>query len=448
MAEYEDLGPYRLVYAPSRPTPLQEVFLRLAAKEGFYGGAAGGGKSWGLLAAALQYADVPGYAAILFRRTFPELTQPGGLIPKSEEWLGGTNAIWNGNDHQWTFPSGATLTFGHMQHDKDRFNYKSGEYQFVGFDEVTSFTEVQYIYLRSRLRRLSSPQPNTQPTPDGWTVDRVPLRIRAASNPGGVGHEWARTRFVDKHTRHPGVAFLPARLSDNPYLDQDTYIENLMELSELDRRRLLEGDWEVAEAGGIFQRAWFGLLESTPSPGAFRNVRYWDLAGTEPSPANPDPDYTVGLRYLYDQTAKLGVVFDIARFRASSGTVEQAILRAAHEDGRATTIVIEQEPGSSGKAVVEHYQRLLDGYEVRGHRVTGDKATRARPVAAAAEQGRVQCVRAAWLPSFLAELEAFDYGEHDDQVDALSGAHEYVTSEKRVKLTVSVPQARIPTVQR
>jgi len=172
------LTPRMTKYIPHKPTPKQAAFLLLPVREAFYGGAAGGGKSDALLMAALQYVDMPGYSAILFRRTFSDLALPGALLERSTEWLKPTDAKWDDNKKTWHFPSGATLTFGYLEHENDKYRYQSSEFNFIGFDELTQFTESQYRYLFSRLRRLKGSE--------------VPLRMRAASNPGGEGHEWVR----------------------------------------------------------------------------------------------------------------------------------------------------------------------------------------------------------------------------------------------------------------
>jgi hypothetical protein len=168
-------------FIPIEPTEPQAVFLTLTCLEALYGGAAGGGKSVALLAAALQFVEVPEYSAILFRRTFADLSLPGALIPMSHSWLSGTDAVWDAQRHQWNFPSGATLAFGYIDTENDHYRYQGAEFQFIGFDELTQFREMQYRYMMSRLRR-----------PEGMTL---PLRVRAASNPGGIGHEWVRDRF-------------------------------------------------------------------------------------------------------------------------------------------------------------------------------------------------------------------------------------------------------------
>lgn len=232
-------------YIPHVPTPNQHAFLWLTCKEAFFGGAAGGGKSDALLMAALQYVDIPGYAAILFRKTYADLKLPGSLIPRSHEWLAQSDARWNDNDKQWVFPSGASLNFGYMQTDEDRYRYQSSEFQFVGYDEATHFSEMQYVYMVSRLRRPSTLGTN-------HPLAKVPLRLRAASNPGGRGHLWVKNRFILKKDppKDPTQrVFIPSKLTDNPHIDQETYMEGLMMMDEGQRAQLLEGDWDAREPG-------------------------------------------------------------------------------------------------------------------------------------------------------------------------------------------------------
>jgi Terminase large subunit, T4likevirus-type, N-terminal len=236
-------------YVPHTPHPRQHVFLTLNTREAFYGGAAGGGKSDALLMAALQYVDVPGYSALLVRRTYTELALPGAIMDRAIEWLAGTDARWNQQDKVFEFPSGASLAFGYLQHAADKFRYQSAEFQFVGFDEVSQFPEADYRYLFSRLRK-----------PTAGPLSGVPLRMRSASNPGGIGHHWVRSRFVRREQQEDDVAppeagervFVRARLADNPSLDQVSYEESLAELSSVYRRQLLDGDWDVREGGSCF----------------------------------------------------------------------------------------------------------------------------------------------------------------------------------------------------
>jgi predicted phage terminase large subunit-like protein len=395
-------------YWPHVPHIKQAAFLSLPHREALYGGAAGGGKSDAMLMAALQYVDVPGYAALLLRRTFPDLNQPGGLIPLSHEWLGGTDAKWNDQQHRWTFPSGATITFGYLQHENDKLRYQGAAYQFVGYDELTQFTQTQYRYLFSRLRKLEG--------------SPVPLRMRGASNPGGPGHEWVKDRFVTG--RSSNRVFIPARLSDNPSLDYDAYVGSLEELDHHTRRQLLEGDWDSRPPGDLFRAEWFNKIDRAPND-VVTWVRFWDLAATEPSDANPDPDWTVGLRMGRRRDGDF-IIENVKRFRSRPQGVDKQAKAQAERDGIGTTIWVEQEPGSSGKVVVDAWKRTLADRAVHGYRSTGKKWDRAGVVSSKAEHGQIQIVEGAWNAAFLDELEAFtqdDSHAHDDQVDALSGAY-------------------------
>jgi hypothetical protein len=214
-------------WCPHTPTDKQRAFLDLETFEAFYGGAAGGGKSDALLMECVRDADKPGYSALALRRAYTDLTLPGALMDRAAEWLRPTSAQYADRTKTWRFPSGAKLAFGYLELDKHLQRYKSAEFQCVVFDELTEFTEYQYRYMMSRIRR-----------PRG---SELRLRARGASNPGNVGHEWVFERFVQ--TADPDRPFIPARIPDNPHLDQEAYRRSLAELDETTRKQLELGLW-------------------------------------------------------------------------------------------------------------------------------------------------------------------------------------------------------------
>jgi predicted phage terminase large subunit-like protein len=408
-------------WSPQAPTDVQRRFLELDCREALYGGAAGGGKSSALLMGALQYVDVPGYAALLFRRTYADLALPGALMDRAEQWLRPTPAKWNANDRSWTFPSGATLTFGYLETEADKYRYQGAEAQFIGFDELTQFSETQYRYLFSRLRRLAT--------------STIPLRMRAATNPGGSGHAWVHQRFIVEGAAH-GRVFIPARLDDNPHLDREEYLASLSELDEVTRQQLELGSWDALAEGTKFKREWWTEYPGrivTDAPLRLDRVRYWDLASTEPRLKRgrmTDPDWTVGA--LLGRQAGLYYVLDLQRLRGTPLDVETRIKATAKADTRLVPVYIEQEPGSNADIAMDHYRRrVLDGYDFHAIRATGSKELRANPLSAAAQAGNLRIVRADWLTALLDELCAFPNGDHDDQVDAVSGAYTQLAARAR-----------------
>lgn len=256
-------------WCPHRPTPRQELFLSLTDLEAFYGGAVGGGKTDALLMAALQYVDYPGYTALLLMKSYADLAKPKALMDRAHEWLAGSGAEWKSQDKRWEFPNvagpSATLNFGYLATDLDKYQYRTSEYQMIGIDELTRFLEKTYTYLFSRLRRLV-------------TARDIPIRMRSASNPaqpGEPGMEWVEKRFIPEDfdplleaEREPRViekdgqeertgrtvtrCFVFARLEDNPYLDAEEYELSLSELDTVTFEQLRKGDWKIRHRGDIY----------------------------------------------------------------------------------------------------------------------------------------------------------------------------------------------------
>lgn len=322
---------------------------------------------------------------------------------------------WNGNDKRWTFASGATLTFGYLEGATDHYQYQGAEFQGIFFDELSQFEEFQFKYLFSRLRRKKGVN--------------IPLRVRAASNPGGIGHEWVKQRYIVEG-RSKNRPFIPAKLTDNPYIDQDEYILSLAELDYVTRKQLLEGDWDASYDGGLFKRQWFEVVDR-PSENTLLGAQYqrhWDLAASEPSADYPDPDYTTGC-LLAESRSGIIYVLDMQHDRLTAGGVEELVKQTAAIDGRHIPISIEEEGGAAGKSLIHHYMTtVLPGYAVEGHRPSGDKFTRAKPLSSQFEHGNIKIVRGPWNSDFINEMVWFPKGGHDDQVDAISGAYEGIVA--------------------
>lgn len=414
----------------------------------FFGGAAGGGKSDALLMAALQYVDVPHYNAILFRRTYADLTLPGALLDRARDWLEQTDAKWDDREHTWRFPRtrdcdlhgascpsewGGSLTFGYLQTDRTKFRYQSADFQFIGFDELTQFSQSMYLYLFTRLRKEAGL--------------RVPLRMRSASNPGGFGHDWVKQRFLVSAKEY-GAVFVPSKLQDNPSLDYDAYVRSLERLDPVTRERMLRGDWDVRDEG-MFRRQWFKVIDAQPSfQRPPRKVRYWDLAATEETTSN-NPDATCGTLLARDENRRF-YVLDVRYAKAGAHDVESLVRATAIEDGKDVPVRIEQEPGAAGKSLISYYTRhVLPGWDVRGVPSSRDKVTRAAPWASQAEAGNVTVVRGPWLGRWLDEHEAFPNVEHDDQVDSASGGMaQLLTAAVGQSSSYRDPVATVPVIRR
>lgn len=396
-------------FCPQTPHPRQRDFLALEAREALYGGAAGGGKSSALMMGALQYVHVPGYSALLLRRAYGDLILADAMMDRARQWWGGTAATWRDSEKTWHFPSGAKVTFGYCDHEADKYRYQGAAFQYLGVDEATQFSESQYLYLLSRLRRLEGSD--------------VPVRARLASNPGGVGHEWVKARFVKPGD--PERPFIPAFIQDNPSLDGSDYMLSLNQLDPVTRMQLLHGSWDVQAEAGMFKREWFRVVDDVPNN--LRLVRYWDWAAS----ANHG-DWTAGALLGISPDKRLWIL-DVHRVQGDPATVQRTIQAIASQDGRHVEIGIEQERGSAGLIAIEYYQReLLQGYRVRGNRCTGDKVTRAAPLSGQAEIGNIAMLRGSWNREVLDELQAFPTkGVPDDRVDALSGAFQLLSGGSR-----------------
>lgn len=314
-----------------KPLPKQEQFMVRSEYEVLYGGAAGGGKSDALLCEALRQVNIPHYRAIIFRKTYPQLSE---LVDRSLELYTAAfpKAKYIKSEHCWRFPSGAKIYFGAMQHEKDKLKYQGKRYDFIGFDELTHFTWNEYSYMFSRNR-------------PGGKGTRV--YIRATANPGGIGHAWVKQRFIDpappltpviseyKVVKPDGGEiiktrsriFIPAGVFDNKHLlsNNPDYLAALAALPEAEKQALLYGDWNsftgqvfkewVDDKSHYLDRRWTHVIEPFNIPIDWTVARGFDFGYAKP--------FSVGW-YAVD---KRGCVYRIAEYYGCTDTPNTGIMK-------------------------------------------------------------------------------------------------------------------------
>lgn len=426
----------------------QKLFLSTAADIAIYGGAAGGGKSFGLLLDPLRHYQNKKFGGVIFRRTSVQVRNEGGLWDESMNVYPYFHAHPRESVLEWRFPNGMGMSFANLEHEKDVLNFQGAQIPWIGFDELTHFSENQFFYMLSRNRSTSGVKPKVRatcnPDPDSWVKTfirwwlddegrfAVPERsgivrwfirlngtITWADSPDEIYEQYGRTPEIQPKS----VTFIPSKLEDNKILmERDpAYLGNLLALNRVDRARLKDGDWNArASAGALFQRQWFPILDAVPG-GWIRAIRFWDRAATKPNDNNKDPDWTRGL-LLYRYPNGTYLIGDLKSLRDTPGKVEDLIKNVASHDSQAVRIVSQQDPGSAGVLEAVHFVRMLAGFDVRTVVFSKDKLTRAKPVSAQAEVGNIFVLRAPWNEEMFNELENFPDGKHDDIVDVLSGA--------------------------
>lgn len=441
-----------------QPGP-QELFLTTSADIAIYGGSAGSGKSWGLLMEPLRHVTTnPEFSALFFRRNTVQIRNPGGLWDESMKLYPLLGATSSNQLLEWKWPDAGKVKMGHLEHESTVFDWQGSQIPLIIFDELTHFSEAQFFYMMSRNRSMCGVRPymraSCNPDADSWVakfiswwIDQVtgfPIPERSGKVRWFIRRDdsflWADTRseLIAKYGRHDlsegddnqvrpkSVTFISAKLSDNQALmraDPD-YRANLEALSRVERSRLLDGNWKVRPSAGMyFKRNDATVIDLAPEQvNVVKTVRRWDLAATEPSEANPNPDYTAGVKMCRLKNGRY-VILHVVQERARSHKVRELVQRVAVNDTRKTKIGVSQDPGQAGKEQAESYVRDLAGFAVEVIRESGDKITRADPFAAQWQAGNVDVLRGVWNDAFFDELEAFGGGTaHDDQVDAASGA--------------------------
>ena len=433
----------------------QESFLASQADIAIFGGAAGGGKSYGLLLEPTRHMENPDFGGVIFRRQAIQVKAEGGLYDTSFGIYGPLGATPILSPYpKWIFPSGAQVSFNHLTSDTDLLSWQGSQIPFIGYDELTHFNERQFWYMLSRNRSVSAIRPyiraTTNPDADSWVAKLIEWWIDQSTGyailerSGIIRYfvriddklHWADSRQELKakfpQLEPKSLTFIPSKLTDNKILmDNDPgYMANLMIMTRVDRERLLYGNWKVREqSGSYFPRTKVSVISAIPTD-VKQWVRRWDLAATTISESNPSPDATASVLMGKRENGKM-VIADGINVREDAYAIRQMIkniLTQDHARSRSLTTVIPQDPGQAGKDQAANLISYLAGYKVKSTRETGPKTTRAEPLSSQWQAGNIEIVSGRWNDEYLTEMEAFPDAQHDDYVDASSGAYLELTS--------------------
>jgi predicted phage terminase large subunit-like protein len=386
--------------------PAQQAFLRSNATFRAFCGGIGSGKSWAgsydLIRRAapgrLYLVVAPTYSMLFDAtfRSFLKLAEEMGVVDPGEVKRSAPPSI--------RLRTGAEVLF---RSGDDPERLRGPNLSGVWLDEASLLTVDAYRIAIGRLREAGQ---------QGW--------LTATFTPKGRRH-WTFETFA---TSRPDTALFAARTADNPFLPATFDKTVRQQYTTALAAQELEGQF-IDQGGMLFQRDWFAVVEQAPP--LVSRARAWDLAATPKDEAKArDPDWTVGVLLGKDAAGTYYVV-DVRRLRGSPQVVQALVRRTAAADGPGVRIWMEQEPGSAGVTVIDHYLRLLAGYSFQGKRSTGNKADRALPLAAQAEGGAVKLLRGPWNRDFLDEFEVFPFGPHDDIVDATALAFNRLAVGKR-----------------
>ena len=431
----------RLIHWKPQPGP-QTTFLETEADIAIYGGAAGAGKTYGMLIAPLAHISVPRFAAVIFRRETPQIKNPGGLWDESSPLYGALGARPLSSVLEHRFPSGAVVKFAHLERDETVFDWDGAQMPMIGFDQLEHFTRKQFFYMLSRNRSACGVKPSIKatcnPNADSWLADFIgwwinqttgfPIPERAGKLRWfvreGDAIKWADSReeliALNPDDLPMSVTFIPGTVYDNRILldINPQYLANLKALNYVERERLLGGNWKIrAAAGLLFRREWCEVVKALPTDCEF--VRYWDRAATPKTELN-DPDMSIGIKMARDRSGFYYLIDSRSGFW-SPAQGEAIIANTASADGVDCRIGIPQDPGQAGKGQAQATIRGLGGFSVAATIETGDKVTRFGPFSAQAEAGNVKIMEGFDMES-LRRLESFPDGRYKDDADAVSGA--------------------------
>ena len=388
----------------------QEKFLATSADIAIYGGAAGGGKTYALLMEPLRYIYTKGYRAVIFRKSYTQINASGGLWDESTSmYVGIHGAIpTKSPKYHWRFAKKAVLYFDYLGRDDDLNRWQGSQITFIGFDELTHFSERQFFYMLSRNRSTCGVKPYVRatcnPDADSWVARFIawwinqdtgyPIKERSGKvrYMARVQNEiiWGDTRqeLIDsgiEPTDIKSVTFIASTLQDNKILmEKDpSYMANLKALPIVEKERLLYGNWKIKAAAGLFyQRTQVTMIETLPND-IYLWARGWDLAATSED-ENGEPAYTAGV-LIGKRKCGRWVIVDVINKRLSASEVRKLIKITCQTDKARYGRVIErlpQDPGQAGKEQAQSYIKMLAGFTVKALPESGSKESRAEPLAA------------------------------------------------------------------
>lgn len=443
---------YDSPYLTPQPGP-QTAFMCSPADIVIFGGAAGGGKSYALLMEGLRHKDIAGFSGVVFRKNYTQITASGGLwdaASKLYSQVQGAKPKKTPKLH-WLFtPSNARMHFAHLEREEDLMSWQGTEICYLAFDELTHFSRHQFLYMLSRNRSTCGIRPYVRatcnPDSDSWVAEFISwwinqdtgypiyersgvIRYMCVVNDtiywGSNPHELAQEHGVNVE-ECKSVTFIASKLTDNKVLmaKDPSYMANLKALAEIDKERLLYGNWKIRPAAGMyFKMEQFTFVDAVPK-NIVAYARSWDLAATEPTPLNPDPDATAGVLMGLLDDGRV-IVLDVKRKQIKANDARNLLRNMAAIDQakyKFVQITIPQDPGQAGKAQAQSLVSMLAGYSVEIVSPTGSKEVRATPFASQVQAGNVIILKGEWNDMYLSELESFPESKHDDMVDASSDA--------------------------
>ena len=425
-----------------------------------YGGAAGGGKSYGLLMSALRYKNVPGFGCTIFRRNFNQIFSQGGLWDESMKiYQGIRGADPKFARGQWWFRNAegdivSKVTFAHIERDEDVHKWQGSQICEIGFDELTHFSEKTFFYMLSRNRSTCGVEPfiraTCNPDADSWVAKFIdwwidpdtgyPIPERSGKLRWFIRRDeilyWANTKqelwkqfnlkTPEEKAEPRSVTFIMSKLEDNQELLKVNpgYMANLKAMSVIERERLLHGNWKIKAAAGLFfKRSQVGDYLSFVPDDVIEWVRCWDLAATEKT-ENGDPAFTAGVLMGKRKNGRY-IVADVVNKQMSASDVRQTIKHTAQQDiakYKRVKIRLPKDPGQAGKEQAESYIKFLAGFNVVTIAETGSKEARAEPMAAQWQAGNFDILTGPWNEEYLQQLENFPDSKFKDMVDASANA--------------------------